>query len=49
MLHIFKKAGDELGNTIGPLDYTIVKKLLSLGFKITDVKSVISYKKVAPG
>ena len=49
MLYVFKKASDELGNTIGPLDYTILNKLVSLGCKVTNVKSIVSCKRVATG
>ena len=49
MLYVFKKAGDELGTTIGPLDYTIVKKLDRLGVKVTNVKNILSYKKIPQG
>ena len=49
MVYVFKKASDELGNTIGPLDYTILKKLVRLGCKVTNVKSIVSCKRVATG
>ena len=43
MLSMIHKTSQQLGRSLSPLDYKIVKKLLDHGGKITKVHSVFNY------
>lgn len=44
-LEIFKKTNTQLGHTLGPLNISIIKKLVSLGFEIKQIKRGVKYQK----
>jgi hypothetical protein len=45
MIDIFLMTNKRLGRTLNPLDPSILKKLLSHGFKINKIEKCASYKK----
>lgn len=45
MINVFINTNKQLGHTLGPLDSSIIKKLLSYGFKIDNIKKVCEYEK----
>ena len=46
MIKIIQKTSEMLGETLGPLDHTIVKKLLANGCEVTKIHKVLEYKKI---
>ena len=45
MVNIVKITIDKLGETLKPLDYTILKEMIKAGFVVTKVNKIISYNK----
>lgn len=45
MGRLFIDASKQAGHTIGPLDTSIIQKLVELGFKINDIGRGVSYNK----
>lgn len=45
MLKIFIIACKKLGHTLGPLDTSVVKKLIENGFIVNKIDKVVSYEK----
>ncbi len=43
MLYVFMMASDRLGDTLGPLDPTILQKLIKMGCVVKKIKSVLSF------
>ena len=44
MVAVVAKVSEEIGHSLGPLHHSILKKLVDNGCKITNVKSIISFK-----
>ena len=45
MINAFKKANEQAGHTIGPLEDTFVFKLMEMGFTIENVRRVVKFKR----
>lgn len=43
MLDVFRISSEKLGHTLGPLDISIIKKLMSFGFERKNLKRSLSY------
>ena len=48
MLHIFVWTSKQLGETLGPLNHSIVQKLVVNGCKITKLKKIVRYSTKTP-
>ena len=48
MITIIQKTSEMLGETLGPLDSTIVKKLIAKGWEVTKISKVLEYTKLKP-